>query len=151
ALPISLHQSLGFAANQQWEIYLPALLAAFILSLFCIGIAERKRQLKPFFILGIAAIAVSEVLLLAAPTNLTVTSLGICLFFGGFSLLEAFLPSLISRTAPAARKGSALGIYSCSQFFGIFIGGVLGGWFYGQWHFSGVYLLCLALALLWLI
>lgn len=151
ALPISLHQSLGFAANQQWEIYLPALLVAFIFSLFCIGIAERKRQLKRFFILGIAAIAVSEILLLAAPTNLTVTSLGICLFFGGFSLLEAFLPSLISRTAPAARKGSALGIYSCSQFFGIFIGGVLGGWFYGQWHFSGVYLLCLALAFLWLI
>lgn len=73
------------------------------------------------------------------------------LFFAGFSLLEAFMPSLISRTAPAARKGTALGIYSCSQFFGIFVGGVFGGWLYGQFNLPGVYIFCAALALLWLV
>lgn len=149
-IPINLHQFGGLEASRQWEIYLPTLFIAFILSLLCIGLAERKQQLKQFFLLGIGTIALAECILLLAPHHLMLTAIGICLFFSGFSLLEAFLPSLISRTAPAARKGSALGIYSCSQFLGIFIGGVLGGWLYGNSGSPGVYLFCIILALIWL-
>lgn len=148
AIPISLSHG-GLEANEQWHIYLPTLLAAFILSLVCIGMSEKQQQIKSYFLGGIAAIALSELLMWASTDNLLFVSLGICLFFAGFSLLESFLPSLISRTAPAARKGSALGIYSCSQFLGIFIGGVLGGWLYGKFSFSGVYLFCVTLALIW--
>lgn len=151
AIPISISQFIGLKANQQWEIYLPTLLLAFILTLFCIGMAEKKQQLKPYFLGGIATLVVAECLLWLAPNHSLVAATGICLFFGSFSLLEAFLPSLISRTAPAARKGSALGIYSCSQFLGIFVGGVLGGWLYGKFNFSGIYLFCITLALLWLV
>jgi MFS family permease len=152
-LPISLQHYAGLAASQQWHIYLPALLTAFVFSLVCIGMAERKRQVKPYFLGGIAALILSEIILCLSSSYLaqpsTLIAAGICLFFAGFSLLEAFLPSLISRTAPAARKGSALGIYSCSQFLGIFVGGVLGGWLYGKFGFSSVYLFCIAIALFW--
>ena len=41
-----------------------------------------------------------------------------------------------------------MGLYSSSQFFGIFVGGVLGGWLYGKFGFSGVYLFCIILTLL---
>ena len=150
-IPISLYTNQGFASNTQWIIYLPTLLGAFIISLFCIGMAERKQQLKPFFLSGIALLAISELTLWLAPHSLMLIALALCLFFGGFSLLEAFLPSLISRTAPADRKGSALGIYSCAQFLGIFIGGSFGGLIYGHWNFAGVYLFCIILALAWLI
>jgi predicted MFS family arabinose efflux permease len=78
-------------------------------------------------------------------------AVAVFLFLTGFSLLEAFLPSLISRTAPRAQKGSAMGIYSCSQFLGIFVGGALGGWLYGHFGYSGVHLFCLFLSLCWLI
>ncbi len=149
-IPISLKQFAGLEANRQWEIYLPTLLAAFIISLFCIGMAERKKQLKPYFLGGITALALAELFLWMAHASLLLNVIGICLFFAGFSLLESFLPSLISRTAPAARKGSALGIYSCSQFLGIFMGGVLGGWLYGKSGFTGVYIFCVFLALFWL-
>jgi len=71
-------------------------------------------------------------------------------FFTAFNLLEASLPSLISRIAPAEAKGTALGIYSSSQFFGIFVGGVLGGWLQGIWGLAGVFGLCVILAVLWL-
>jgi len=151
AIPINLLQKIGLAANQQWKIYLPSLFLAFIFTLFSVGLAEKYKKIKPFFLGGIAMLVLSEGLLWLAPNYIILTSVSICLFFLGFSLLEAFLPSLISRTAPAARKGSALGIYSCSQFFGIFIGGVLGGWLYGQFNFSGVYLFCITLSLFWLI
>ncbi|HEU5280766.1 MAG TPA: MFS transporter [Gammaproteobacteria bacterium] len=150
-IPISLKNNLGFAAHDQWEIYLPTLLGSFIISLFCIGMAERKGQLKPYFIGGIAALLAAALLMCYFPANLSLMILGLSAFFGGFSLMEAFLPSLISRTAPADRKGSAMGVYSCSQFLGIFMGGVLGGWLYGKFSFSGVYLFCAALSLFWLV
>jgi MFS family permease len=76
-------------------------------------------------------------------------TLSLLLFFYAFTLLEAFLPSLVSRAAPAHRKGTALGIYSCLQFFGIFAGGAVGGWVFGVFSPVGVYLFCAILALAW--
>ncbi len=50
------------------------------------------------------------------------------IFFSGFNVMEASLPSLITKAAPPDAKGTATGIYSSSQFLGIFVGGVVGGW-----------------------
>ncbi|OGT60892.1 MAG: hypothetical protein A3F14_02860, partial [Gammaproteobacteria bacterium RIFCSPHIGHO2_12_FULL_43_28] len=148
-IPISLYHFAELPTDQQWSMYLPTLLAGFIFSLVCIGMAERKRQVKPYFLGGILMLALAEALLWGTPESPYLAGAGLALFFAGFSLLEAFLPSLVSRTAPAARKGTAMGIYSCSQFSGIFVGGLLGGWLYGQYSFTGVYLFCIALAFIW--
>jgi MFS family permease len=102
-------------------------------------------------LIAIIGLILSDFLLWIAPTSIFSILLALCIFFSSFSILEAFLPSLVSRTAPATRKGSALGLYSCAQFFGIFMGGVLGGWLYGQFSFSGVYFFCIILAFIWLI
>lgn len=150
-IPIGLYHFSGLQANQQWFLYIPTLIAAFIISIICIGVAEAKQLLKPFFISGIIGLIIGEFILWMQPGSIKFTLLGLGFFFTGFSLLEAFLPSLISRTAPAARKGSALGIYSCSQFLGIFIGGLCGGWLYGKFSYTGVYLFCIILALIWLV
>jgi predicted MFS family arabinose efflux permease len=72
------------------------------------------------------------------------------LFFTAFNYLEASLPALVSRVAPADRKGTALGVYSTSQFLGTFLGGAMGGWLYGQSGIEGVFLFGAAVALLWL-
>lgn len=149
-IPLSLQHYLNLASHDQWKVYLPTLLGSFVLSILCMGLAERKGQIKPYFIGGIAALLLAELCMNMAQSSLIVMSLGLALFFGGFSLMEAFLPSLISRTAPADRKGSAMGIYSCSQFSGIFVGGVLGGWLYGHFSYTGVYVFCAIFALIWL-
>ena len=70
-------------------------------------------------------------------------------FFTAFNVLEASLPSLVSRIAPAEIKGTALGAYSTSQFFGAFLGGLCGGWIYGQHGARAVFGVCAALAGLW--
>jgi MFS family permease len=150
-IPISLLHFLSLETDQQWLLYLPTFLVAFVIVLFCIGLAERNHKLKPFFLISIFSLIIALLLLWLSPHNIALTAVGLCLFFAGFSLLEAFLPSLISRTAPAARKGSALGIYSCSQFLGIFVGGVLGGWLYGKFSYSGVYIFCVLIALFWFV
>jgi predicted MFS family arabinose efflux permease len=53
--------------------------------------------------------------------------LWLVIFFTGFNILEATLPSLVSRIAPASAKGLALGIYNTAQALGLFAGGALGG------------------------
>ena len=149
-IPINLDHFASLPANEQWKIYLPALIIALPISLFCIRLAEHKHQLKRYFLGSIITLAIAEYLLWIAAKNMIFMTIGLCLFFSGFSLLEAFLPSLISRTAPLARKGSALGLYASAQFLGIFVGGLSGGWLYGQFGFSIVFLFCISLILLWL-
>ncbi len=148
-LPISLNNQLGWQSQEQWKLYLPILFIAFALSLFFIVIAEKKRQVKFYFLGGIGLLALAELFLGLFPENALGTTTALCLFFTAFSLLEAFLPSLVSRTAPAARKGTAMGLYSCSQFLGVFAGGLLGGWLYQNLGLLTVYPVCAALCLLW--
>jgi predicted MFS family arabinose efflux permease len=147
-IPISLQSHAGLNENQQWLLYLPILLLAFICSVPCIIIAEKKQRLKFFFLCAILMLGSGEFIFWLS-SNLSFSALSLFLFFTGFSVLEAFLPSLVSKTAPNARKGTALGIYSCSQFLGIFAGGSLGGWLYGSLGLTTVYLFCTTLTLAW--
>jgi len=149
-LPISLSTYLNWPGQEQWKLYLPVLLIAFMLSLIMISVAEKQRRVKPYFLGSIITLSLAELFLNFFYQNILLTAVGLCLFFTAFSLLEAFLPSLVSRTAPAARKGTAMGLYSCSQFLGIFAGGLLGGWLYQHQGLLSVYPLCLAFSLLWL-
>ena len=73
------------------------------------------------------------------------------LFFGAFNYLEALLPSKVSKTTQKNTKGTALGVYSTSQFIGIFIGGLVGGFFYQQFGLISVHLFCLFITFLWLL
>lgn len=148
-LPINLQTLAGLKGHQQWVLYLPTLLLAFLLSIACIMLAEKKQQIKHFFTGSILILVIAEFLLWIFAHYLLLSAISLLLFFFAFSLLEAFLPSLVSRIAPPHRKGTALGVYSCSQFLGIFTGGSLGGWLYGAFGPAQVYLFCAILAILW--
>ncbi len=151
ALPISFNSYLGWQGQEQWKLYLPILLIAFALSLVFIVLAEKQRRVKPYFLGSIFVLALAELFLGLFPWSLLLSAAGLCCFFTAFSLLEAFLPSLVSRTAPAARKGTAMGLYSCSQFLGVFAGGVFGGWLYQNAGLLAVFPFGLTLCLLWLV
>jgi predicted MFS family arabinose efflux permease len=73
------------------------------------------------------------------------------LFFVAFNIMEASLPSLVSRIAPPAAKGAALGVYNTLQSLGLFCGGALGGWLKQHAGPSSVFILGTALTLGWLI
>jgi MFS family permease len=85
------------------------------------------------------------------PVTLVDVALLLFLFFIAFNLLEAMLPSLISRVAPLDCRGTAMGIYSSSQFLGAFLGGSLGGLIHGRFDAHGVFLFTALGALLWLL
>ncbi len=149
-IPISLQNTVHLQGDQQWFLYLPILLLAFFISVPCLLMAEKWQRVKPFFMSGIFLLVLAECLLGFFTSKLLLSALSLLLFFTAFSLLEAFLPSLVSRTATTTRKGTALGIYSFSQFFGIFVGGISGGWLYGSFGLVQVNLFCALLAIIWL-
>jgi MFS family permease len=151
AIPVALQHLVALPAALQWRLYLPVILLAFITMIPFIIAAEKKGRLKEVLIGAISAIALAELGLLLFSATLVGVSLCLYVFFTAFTLLEATLPSLIAKVAPAGSKGTAMGVYSCSQFLGIFLGGVIGGWLFGTHHVGGVYLLCSLFALLWLL
>lgn len=150
ALPIQLEIA-GFAAAEHWKIYLITMVIAFIAILPFIIYAEAKRKMKQIFLLCIALLLVAEIILWGAGAYFWVLVAGLQLFFLAFNLLEALLPSLISKESPAGYKGTAMGVYSTCQFIGVAIGGSLGGWIDGNFDSQTVFLFCTLLAMLWLL
>lgn len=149
-LPILLYRRFGMPAELQWQVYLPGLITGiiFILPILRRSPNEEQNTQISQFILFIFAI--SLLWLWKINTTLTDIVIGLSLFFAGFNFLEAILPAQISKLAPADSKGTTMGFYSCSQFLGIFVGGVLGGAIYGHFNPSAVFLFCAMLALVWI-
>lgn len=127
-VPVLLEQGGGLAASQHGWVYLPVLFGSFISAVPAIIIAEKKRRMKGVFVFAIAVLALGLASLSALHGGLWAIVFGMSVFFVGFNLLEALLPSLVSKISPAGGKGTAMGIYSSSQFLGAFLGGVGGGW-----------------------
>jgi predicted MFS family arabinose efflux permease len=151
AVPLTLRDVTGIAVENHWMVYLPVVLLAMVLMVPFIVIAEKRRKMKQVFLLAILAIGMAQIGFILFKTTLLGFGLALLLFFVAFNLLEASLPSLISKMAPAESKGTAMGVYSTSQFSGAFLGGMLGGWVYGQYQLVGVFLFGSAAALLWLL
>jgi len=149
-IPINLQQ-LGIDPNQQWKIYLPIILAIFVIVFPVLALAEKKKITKPLFIGTIISLMIAFVFLLPTHQNLTQFIFSLWILLTTFSILEANLPALVARFAPTTSKGTAMGVYSTSQFFGIFIGGITGGWLYGQFHAIGISGFCIILCLIWLL
>lgn len=126
AIPLQLQQQ-GLAASQHSWVYLPVLAVAFILMVPFIIVAEKRRKMKEVVLTGALIIAIT-LFAMSLATELWHWVVLLLLYFWGFNLMEASLPSWLSKIAPAGAKGSAMGIYSSMQFLGAFAGGSLGGW-----------------------
>lgn len=126
ALPGQLIRD-GLAADRHWQLYIPVFLLAFILMAPMMIVAIRKQKEKQTFLLSIAMLVVSSAILYCFVDSLWVIAGAMLVYFIAFNFLEATMPALVSRIAPANQKGSAMGVFSSGQFLGAFIGGALGG------------------------
>ncbi len=126
SLPFVLRDGLGVAPADHWKLYLSALLLSLLLVLPMLRRTERSRR-ESLAIVAWGLIAVGLAVLSLTHYSWALALLGASLFFAGFNFLEASLPAWVSLAAPEAGRGSAMGMYASSQFFGAFCGGVLGG------------------------
>lgn len=149
ALPILLIES-GLDINDHWQLYLPVLLVSFVLMVPMIIIAAKKGIEKQMFIVAIGLLVISSIIM-AMAQSLWPLVITLLIFFVGFNFLEASLPAHVSRLAPAGQKGTAMGVYSSSQFLGAFLGGLSGGYIAQQFGFSYLFAANGLIALLWLV
>ena len=150
-IPILLTQALGLSATHQWQFYLPILFAAYVLMLPLIFLAEKNQRAQLVIGISIAVLLLSQLLLWHWHQSLLPVVIALILFFTVFTALEAILPAQVSKRAPSHAKGMAMGIFSSAQFFGIFVGGTVGGWCYGHYGLFSLFLLTAGLALVWLL
>mgnify|MGYP002775976762 CR=1 FL=1 len=150
-LPHALVNHGGLEAASHWQVYLPAVLFSFAIMVPAIIAAERKDKMRPIFLAAIALLVVVQSGLLIYSASLWALALWLTLFFVAFNVLEATLPSLVSRTAPPSAKGAALGVYNTTQALGLFIGGAAGGYIAQHFGDNAVFAACTGLVLVWLV
>ena len=151
AIPLVLRDSVGLDPAHHWLLYLLVLPPSVVLMIPCIIVAEKYRQMKPVLLGTIITLTLTALAFTQAAVGLWWIGLTLVVYFTAVNVLEAVMPSLVSRHAPADAKGTALGIYSSSQFLGAFSGGVLGGWLYGLYGADGVFLGTALILILWLV
>lgn len=139
-LPLTLH----------WHLYLPAVLVSLALMMPGILLADRKGRMKSVIVVAIGLLAAVYAGFAFISESVWGIGVSIALFFTGFNLLEATLSSLVARTAPAADKGMAIGIFNTSQSLGLFAGGLAGGWLATHYGTTSIGATCAVLMLLWL-
>jgi len=149
-VPLSLRDA-GLAVDHHWQIYLPVLLISMALIVPAIIYAEKKVKLKPVFVVAVSVLLASQGLLALMLDSIWGMATALLVFFTAFNLLEASLPSLISKIAPVGAKGTAIGVYSSIQFLGAFTGATAGGYLYGHHGGPSLFAFCGVLLALWLV
>jgi len=150
-VPGLLRGTLDIANRNDWLVYLPVLVVSVAVMVPAIIVAEKYRRMKAVFVAAVAGLVVSQVMLYLGGHNLYVLLVALTIFFSAFNIMEASLPSLITKVAPPAAKGTATGLYSSLQFLGIFAGGIIGGFAHQHGGTAGVFALTALLALAWLL
>lgn len=150
AVPPLIAAALHLSDIKDWEVYLPVLIASVVLMVPLIVVAEKGGRMKEVFLAAIVILGASQVALAFAGTQAVVAIAALVAFFTGFNVMEAMLPSLVTKIAPAGAKGTATGIFSTCQFLGIFFGGAVGGWAFGRAGAAGVFEATIILILGWL-
>jgi MFS family permease len=140
----------GLELPEHWKVYLPVVLASFVLMIPGVLYADRGNRPKPVLLASIALLMAVEAALAAVDAGIAMLAALMLGFFAAFNVLEALLPALVSRAAPASGRGAAIGVYNTTQTLGVFFGGLIGGWVASHYGTTMVFGLCALLSALWL-
>ena len=148
-MPLLLIENNIVTIENNWQLYLPAILISFVGMVPLIIASEKYKKTKLVLLLSIGLLIISQILFFSLDLSLNVFLILLSLFFIAFNAVEAILPSLLSRTASASKRGLAMGVFSTSQFLGTFIGGAIGGLIYDIFDLNSVFLLTIFMAIIW--
>ena len=151
SIPILLSQGIGLDSGQHYTVYIPVLLISLVCVAPMIMLSRRPALARPLYCVAIAFVILGEFVLWLAPVEKLNIIFGLTAFFIGFNFLEAALPSMVSRAAPEAGRGDALGTYSTAQFVGMFAGGLGGGALSSALSYTGIFVSAALIACGWLI
>ena len=148
-MPLLIMENQIVSMMDNWQLYLPAVLLSFLGMIPLIIISEKFKKTKYILLISILLLIVSQIIFFSLNLNFKVFLITLTIFFVAFNTVEALLPSLLSRTASASKRGLAMGIFSTSQFLGTFIGGAIGGFIYDIYNLNSVFLFTIFVAIIW--
>ena len=148
-VPIALATSGGMDVNQHWKVYLPVLLSSFVFMVPIIIVSEKFNRAKLVFISSIFLMLIAQLMFGILINVFWGLVASLFVYFVAFNVLEASLPSLISKIAPPSAKGTAIGVYNTCQSLGVFFGGLLGGFLADFGGSFSVFSFCAILMTLW--
>ncbi|MBU2768824.1 MFS transporter [Acidithiobacillus ferrivorans] len=131
-----------------WEVYLPVMLLSVAAMIYPVIYAERHKQHGQMLVFSGLAIAAGALIMGLLAGRFWPVAIGAVIFFVGYNIASAILPSMMSRSTKPEQRGAASGVYSLMQFLGIFVGGVVGGWGLGMAGEKGVFYILAVVGLL---
>lgn len=149
-VPFALVRSGNLDAEHHWQVYLPVLLLSFVFLVPAIIYGERHGRMKQVFVGAVALMLAAQIGLAFSLEAFWGIVVALLAYYVAFNILEASLPSLISKIAPPEAKGTAMGVYNTSQALGLFFGGMAGGWLAQHLGFAAVFAFCAGLMVVWL-
>ncbi len=150
-VPFAIQKTSSLDVNHHWQVYLPILLGSFMLMVPAIIVGEKRNLLKPIFIGAVALMLLAQLCFASFIGSFWGIIFSLFAYFVAFNILEASLPSLISKLAPAVAKGTAMGVYNTSQSLGVAVGGLVGGYLARHYSYSVVFMFCAVLMSIWLL
>ena len=126
-LPSQLIEYAKIPLAQHGWVYLPLLILSLFFAFPSIIIAEKYRKMRGIFLSAIAGIIGGLLILIFGYESKYILLTGLGIFFIAFNVMEALLPSWLSKAAPIQSKATAMGVNASGQFLGAFFGGTLGG------------------------
>jgi MFS family permease len=149
-LPAWLVERANLPLADHWKIYLPVVVASFALMSPPLGWGERNGRVRTVFLVSVALVLAVQLACAAQPVGVLPFAVLLLVFFSAFNVLEALIPSMVSRMAPADARGTALGLYNTTQALGLFAGGAVGGWASATYGSAAVFIVCAIAMAVWL-
>jgi len=150
-VPIALLEFGHMPVRTHWKVYLPAVLLSFIAMIPPILWAEKRGRNRAVLLGSVGCMGVAVLGLIPAMHSAGWIAFLLFVYFAVFNILEAQLPALVSRFAPPAGKGAALGVYNTTQAIGLAAGGALGGYLVKYTGLSSVFVFGAVMMFLWFI
>ncbi|SMC62747.1 MFS transporter [Polynucleobacter kasalickyi] len=142
----------GLDLPSHWKMYITVLILSLVVMAPMLMRAEKKNQLALLLKAGAFFVVFAQLIFFGIigmeNLNLYVLGFGLVIFFTGFNILESLIPSLISVIA-GDNRGAGLGIYNTSMSIGLFLGGIMGGWVFGQLGIQAIFMISLGLMFAW--
>ncbi|MFB2539655.1 MULTISPECIES: MFS transporter [unclassified Acinetobacter] len=126
-IPSQLMTYADIPLDKQGWVYLPLMVVSLFFAFPSIILAEKYRKMREIFLVAVLCIVIGLAVMAFAQSYHYALLVGVAFFFISFNVMEALLPSWLSKAAPLQSKSTAMGINSSSQFLGSFFGGSLGG------------------------
>jgi len=150
ALPFLFRNRLDLVLTEHWKIYVGALIVSLAGTIPLILVDDRRGRAGTIG-LAIGLLLIGQLILAFGSFAVLPVFIALAVFFAGFNFLEAGLPARLSILADGELRGASLGVFSSSQFLGAFAGGLIGGIFLAGGQPSRVFMVCAALAGVWLL